>query len=95
MSLSKIRLLQELCEFSLTIEVNNHKDYFQSVSEYMSESDKMEDLNTTIYNNMVSTNTIVEIQAYPRTPNGFYKTFHYDLDKAIDEMIDILIKNKL
>ena len=37
-----------------------------------------------VYEEMKKNNTIVEIQAYPKTPIGSYRLFHYDIDKAID-----------
>ena len=41
---------------------------------------------------MIETNTIIDLQFYPHTPVGSYQIYHYDLDKALDEALEILAK---
>lgn len=43
---------------------------------------------------IIETDTIVELQFYPNSPIGFYKIYHYDVDKAIDKAIEILKKDE-
>ena len=50
----------------------------------------MEDIESDVYEKMKELNTIVELQYYPDTPVGFYKVYHYDIEKAIDEALSSL-----
>ena len=95
--MEKFKQLVSLCKASVEISVNNHRDYYQSVKSYIedanSANDLFDDLDLKVYDEMIRRNTIVEIQAYPDTPIGFYKVYHYDIDIAMDEIIEA-IKNK-
>ena len=39
---------------------------------------------------MIETDTIVNIQFYPKTPVGSYSVYHYDLDMALDLALECL-----
>ena len=95
--MERFKQLVSLCKASVEISVNNHRDYYQSVKSYIedanSANDLFDDLDLKVYDEMIRRNTIVEIQAYPDTPIGFYKVYHYDIDIAMDEIIEA-IKNK-
>ena len=95
--MEKFKQIVSLCKASVEISVNNHRDYYQSVKSYIedanSANDLFDDLDLKVYDEMIRRNTIVEIQAYPDTPIGFYKVYHYDIDIAMDEIIEA-IKNK-
>jgi hypothetical protein len=41
---------------------------------------------------MVEKDQMVMIQAYPKTPIGFYVVYHWDLESAIDEMLAVIKK---
>lgn len=91
-----IKQLITRCEASVTIRVNNHKDLYLTVEKYLqdefsgSDHDIKDEINQSIYVKMIELNTVVEIQFYPRTPVGSYTVYHYDIDEALKECIDIL-----
>jgi hypothetical protein len=47
-------------------------------------------LSEEIANKMIEHNTIIDLQFYPNTPIGFYSIYHYDLEMALDEALEIL-----
>jgi hypothetical protein len=77
-----------LCKNSVSIEVNPHRDFYESVESYMedrqSEIQKMEQ---GVYQKMIDTDTIVWVQAYPNGATSFYCSYHYDIDLAINEIL--------
>ncbi len=90
--MNKLKELLSKCNSSVSITVNKHRDYSQSVEYYIKErsfidEELIEEINWEVYEEMKKTNTIIEIQVYPDTPIGSYRLFHYDIDKAIDIML--------
>jgi len=90
--MNKLKELLSKCKASVSITVNQHRDYYQSVEEHIEEQalideELIDEIGKEVYEEMKKTNTIVEIQAYPNTPVGSYRLFHYDIDKAIDIML--------
>lgn len=84
------------CKASITITVNPHRDVYQSAREWIDEQREREpdgnlDLAPDIEAEMVSRNAVVEIQAYPDTPVGFYTVLHYDLALALSHMATIIM----
>ena len=93
--MDKIKNILERCQCGVSITVNNHRDYYQSVKEYVEElasidNALMDEIGLDVYKQMKKSNTIVEIQAYPDTPLGFYRVLHYDIEKALNKMLDCL-----
>ena len=87
--MNKLKELLSKCEASVSITVNQHRDYYQSVEEHIEEQalideELIDEIGKEVYEEMKKTNTIIEIQAYTDTPIGSYRLFHYDIDKAID-----------
>lgn len=94
--MSKIKELMSLCKASVTITINYHKDFYQSVGDYLGDGKNPFDtcrFNGAKMSKMEELDTIVYIQAYPSTPVGYYELYHYDIDLAIEEMIDIIKKD--
>lgn len=91
--MNKLNELISLCKGSVTIEINNHKDIYLSVVDYLIDNSHQFETELTKYvgekilNKMIELNTIVEIQIYPNNSVSFYKIFHYDLDLALDEAL--------
>ena len=90
--MNKLKELLSNCKASVSITVNQHRDYYQSVEEHIEEQalideELIDEIGKEVYEEMKKTNTIIKIQAYPDTPIGSYRLFHYDIDKAIDIML--------
>ena len=90
--MDKFKELLSLCKCSVEVAVNDHKDYYESVSEHLTEDDK-EGLSEEVLNEMIRRDTVIRVIAYPNTPVGNYCVYHYDLDMAIDIIINA-IKNQ-
>ena len=86
--IDKLKTLIEKCANSVSVEVNQHRDFHQSVEEYFKDNsimeDYLEDIDVEVYKKMIELDTIVEIQFYPTNSVGFFKVFHYDLETALD-----------
>ena len=90
--MKKFKEILSLCKCSVMITVNDHRDFYETVEENLKE--KMDEIDEDVFKVMVETDTIVKIQAYPRSPTGFYSVYHYDVDKAVDLMLEILTTKK-
>ena len=92
-----MKKILEKCKCGVYLTVNSHKDTYDSVETYITdlfsfnEDDNInEDIGEDVYKEMIKRDTIIELQFYPNTPVGFYKIYHYDLDMAIKEALEIL-----
>ncbi len=86
----KIKQLIENTKCSITLEINQHRDIYESVEQYMQgypHESFIKDIEQEVYNKMVETDTIIELQVYPNTPISFYKIYGYDLDMVLDEAL--------
>lgn len=93
MTMNKLKELLSKCEASVSITVNQHRDYYQSVKDYIEEQAQLdeeliEEIGLDIYEEMKKTDTVIEIQAYPDTPIGSYRVMHYDIDEAVRIMLE-------
>lgn len=98
MTTNKLKRLQELCNASILVKINSHRDY-QSVISYFDDKKDLEtfdknEIENAIYEKMIELDTIIEIQFYPLTSVGFYTIYHYDIDMALDEAIKIIEREK-
>lgn len=91
--MDKLKELVSLCKASVEISVNDHKDYYETVDQYISEKER-EDIKPEVFAEMVERDTIVTVQAYPDTPIGSYTIYHYDIDKAV-ELAIMAVKNSI
>jgi hypothetical protein len=82
----KIQKILERCKCSFTIEVNDHRDVYETVETYVSS----EDISPEVLAEMIAKDTVVRVQFYPDTPVGFYVIYHHDLDAALNEAIQII-----
>jgi len=83
--------LISLCKGSVLISVNDHKDNYESVDEYIDEEDR-EDIEKEVFDEMVKRDVIVRVYAHPHNPIGFFVITHYDIDKAVNIALDA-VKN--
>jgi len=92
--LQKLQKIISKCKCSVNLTINCHKDYHQTVQEYL--NDQMElsgndlEIENDIETKMNEIDTIIELQFYPDTPIGFYRIFHYNLEQALNEALEIL-----
>lgn len=84
----KIKWLLDRCKASISISVNDHKDNYESVLECLADEIAEGEIDKDILDEMVKRSTIVYVHAYPATPVGFYDCHHYDLEAAIDIIIE-------
>ena len=87
--MEKFKQLVSLCKSSVEISVNDHKDVYESVEQYIDEVDR-KDIDIDVFSEMVKRNTIVRVQAYPYSPNDFFIVYHYDIDKAVEILLSKL-----
>lgn len=90
--MNKLKYLIGNCKNSVIVEVNGHRDVYMSVLEFLEDDDK--EIDKGVLNKMVETDMVVRIQFYPDTAVGFYIVYHYDVEKALDECIQILNNRK-
>ena len=79
-----------------TLMCNQHKDYYQDPEHYIRDltpgGEELDEVPRDVIEEMIKRDTIIELQFYPRTPVGFYKIYHYDIDAAIEQALEIARK---
>ena len=92
-TVSKLQELLSLCKCGVFISVNEHRDYYETVEEFVLSRpsfggiDVNQEIGQDVWEKMKSSDTCVHVQAYPSTPGGFYENYHYDLSSAIDNVL--------
>jgi hypothetical protein len=91
--MDKFKELVKRCKSSVEIRVNEHKDYYQTVEEYIKEdgyfdNDYEENIGSVIYDLMKKKDTIVVVTAYPDSSVGSYTIYHHDIDTAVETILD-------
>lgn len=86
-SVDLLRKLTQKCKFSVSITVNQHRDYHESVQQYMnnlvlSNAADMEDF-ADVLPEMIAKDTIIDIHFYPETSVGYFNIYHHDLIEAL------------
>ena len=85
-----IHRIAALCKAGVFISINEHRNYYESVTEWLDNHYDTRDVTDDIRAEMIRTNTTVEISAYPDTPVGCYVVLHHDLATALQRMVEIL-----
>ena len=83
--------LLKLCKCGVYLNVNEHRDYYQTVEEFLKDNEELKDIEEDIYNKMVELDSIIRLQFYPTTPIGSYTLYHYDYSEIIKQAIKLLI----
>lgn len=95
---NKMKQIIKKCKCGVFLRANEHKDYYQTVEQYLIEQiidqAEIDEIGKDVWNKMIELDTIFILQFYPNTPVGFYKIFHYDYDKLIKKALDILTEGK-
>lgn len=93
-TLDLLTKLTRLCKASVNISVNEHRDYYMSVTEHLKDlGPEPIEVEPDILQKMIETDTVVELHFYPITPVSFYLTFHYDIRLALEEALAELEKD--
>lgn len=82
-----------LCKYGVFLTVNEHRDYYRTVEQKLNElstAENISEISNEIKQKMIETNTIIELQFYPNTPIGSYILLHYDIEKILEEAIELL-----
>ena len=88
--MDNLNKLMSKCEYGINISINTHKGE-DSIKGYV--TNYFHDMNVfenVVLNQMVMLNKMVIIFCYPKNTKVRYTTFHYDLDKAINELLDLI-----
>jgi hypothetical protein len=95
--MDKLKELFELCAASVTVTHDDHKNYYQTVEEFLNtdaERYGLElDIDPEVRKFMIERNHMITLHAYPKTPIGFYTVYHWDLLAAVDQMLAIVKKD--
>lgn len=95
--MDRLKTLLERCKCSVSVEVNKHRDYYQTAAEFIEEAEAlMGDCapkpSPQVKRTMIETDTIIVIHFYPDTPIGFYVVWHFDLDEALKQSLECISK---
>lgn len=87
----KFKKLMNRCKNSITLRINDHRDMYETVEYYvnnlsMSGIDE-DDISVEMLNEMIRTNTIIELRFYPDTAIGSYTIYDCDYDNALDRAL--------
>ena len=86
--------LLEVCDGGVTIDINPHKGFYDSVSNFVQEVIE-NDLPKRIIKKMEEKDSTCIVTVVPSTESYYYEVFyHYDIDKAIEEAIEAVLKYK-
>ncbi len=89
--MEKLRELIKKVKCSVYIDINSHKDYYETIEKHIKPDDR-EDISNEVWDKMIELDTCVRLQVYPETPVGFYVIYHYDVEMAIDIALNQLKK---
>jgi hypothetical protein len=84
--MSRLKELIEEAKCSVTITANNHRNYYETIEQYISTEERKE-ISNDIWLKMIELDTCIELQVYPNTPTGSFVIYHYDVDKAIERAL--------
>ena len=94
--MSKLEKLIKMCKCGVFVTVNEHRDYYEKAEEFLAKrlnnQEKCDEIRKEVWDKMVETDTVVNVHVYPDTPIRFYDAYHYDLDKALDIVIEEIHK---
>lgn len=86
--MEKLKHLISKCKGSVTVEVNGHRDCYETVEDYLQDDETwLEETDPEVVRKMIELDNIITILFYQHTPIGFKLVAHYDLECAIDEAL--------
>lgn len=90
--MSKLQELLSLCKCGISIDINSYRNSYESIQDTIKtiETRIEEPLEPEIFSGMIETQNVIEIDCYPFTPISSITIYHYDIDLAIEEMINAI-----
>lgn len=80
-----------LCNCGVYLYVNEHKDNYQSVKEYIEDNgDWFGGLQEDVLQKMIDKDTIITLQCYVNTPIGFLLTHGHNLQEIVDHAFNYI-----
>ena len=96
--MKKLAELTAACKASVSLSINQHRNYYQSVLEYLQDRLELDcisdEISQEVLAEMISRDTVIDLQFYPDTPTGFYTVLGYNLDMVLDEALEIIRKRR-
>jgi hypothetical protein len=83
---SPLNQLADLCSCEVSVSINPHTANYETIEGYL--EFQAEEIEPEILAKMIKRNRLVWVQAYPTTPIGFYVVYHYDIDEAIQQVLE-------
>lgn len=83
---AKIEFIVSMCNASVTLSFNDHKDCYKTVGEYLKDNY----IDVEILEKMIESDTIINLTFYPDSPVGNYNIYHYDLNMILDLSINLI-----
>jgi len=87
MQVDKLKQLMSRCNYGVFLRVNQHREYYQTVEQYIADCSWAPEIDASVRAKMIETNTVVQIQFFPLKPGSSYSVWHYDLDSALEECL--------
>jgi hypothetical protein len=84
------------CEGGVYLEVNAHKNYYESTEFAIKEQNARagyEEIDPELSDRMIKEDTIISLQFYPDTPVGFYKVYGTSIDEVLIKAKECLDSN--
>ncbi len=83
------------CKASIHLTVDNHKDHYECIHEYIKTLEFCDDefydsFDKNVIDKCKELDTIIELTFYPHTPIGSIEFIHYDLELLIKEVEEYL-----
>lgn len=91
--MDKFKQLAEMCKFQVSIEVNDHRNYKQTVRDYFKEREGFQaifpgEVSDIVKEQMTTANTIVCVQFYPNNPVTFHRSWGHDIEATLDAALE-------
>lgn len=88
--MNKLKELMKRCKCEISLSINSHKNDYITLEDELEDLDLQgitDDLDNDIRDKIIETQTLVMLYCYPNTPTGFFCSVHYDVDLAIQEVL--------
>ena len=95
-SIDKLKQLLANCKCGVFLTINEHRDYYDTAEDAINEAKTQEcppEIEPSVAERMIETNTVIRLQFYPDTPIGSYEIWHYDIDAALDAALSCFNRN--